>query len=59
MSSLIKTTTDAPQVTALFDKWDLNSQLSDETFVFSPPKGASKIKVVPREAPILQPTGRN
>jgi hypothetical protein len=49
----------APQVTALFDKWDLNSQFSDETFVFSPPKGASKIKVSPREAPILQPTGRN
>lgn len=50
---------EAPQVTALFDKWDLNTQLSDETFVFSPPKGASKIKVMPREAPILQPTGRN
>ncbi len=50
---------EAPQVTALFDKWDLNSQLSDETFVFSPPKGASKINVMPREAPTLQPTGRN
>ena len=50
---------ESPQVTALFDKWDLNSQLSDETFVFSPPKGANKIKVMPREAPILQPTGRN
>jgi hypothetical protein len=50
---------ESPQVTALFDKWDLNSQLSDETFVFSPPKDANKIKVMPREAPILQPTGRN
>jgi hypothetical protein len=53
---------EAPQVTALFDKWDLKSQLSDETFVFTPPKGASKIDVKPREtatASTLQPTGRN
>ncbi len=50
---------EAPQVTALFDKWDLDSQFSDEIFVFSPPKGASKINVLARGAPILQPTGRN
>jgi len=50
----------APQVTVVFDNWDLNSRITDETFVFNPPKGAGKIEVFPSEAAnILQPTGKN
>jgi hypothetical protein len=36
-----------PQVTAIFSDWKLNSRLADDTFVFSAPKGASKIDMLP------------
>jgi hypothetical protein len=37
----------APQLTALFSDWKLKCRLSDKTFVFTPPKGAAKIEVLP------------
>ena len=37
----------APQYTALFSDWKLKRSLSDKTFVFTPPKGAAKIEVLP------------
>src|SRR5215472_7105531 len=36
-----------PQVTGIFSDWNLNSQLPDDTFVFSAPHGASKIDILP------------
>jgi hypothetical protein len=37
----------APQFTAIFSGWKLKSGISDKTFVFTPPKGAAKIEVLP------------
>lgn len=37
----------APQFTAIFSDWKLKSGISDKTFVFTPPKGAAKIEVLP------------
>jgi len=46
-----------PQYTAIFSNWKLNAELPDATFTFTPPKGASKIEIVPAMAQ-LTPTGR-
>jgi len=46
-----------PQYTAIFSNWKLNAELPDATFTFTPPKGASKIEIVPAMAQ-LSPTGR-
>jgi hypothetical protein len=37
----------APQYTAIFSDWELKRRLPDKTFVFTPPKGAAKIEVLP------------
>jgi hypothetical protein len=37
----------APQFTAIFSDWKLKSSLPDKTFVFTPPKGSSKIEILP------------
>lgn len=37
----------APQVTAIFSDWNLKNKLPDKTFVFTPPKGAAKIEILP------------
>ena len=37
----------APQFTAIFSDWKLKSGLPDKTFVFTPPKGAAKIDILP------------
>ena len=37
----------SPQYTAIFSDWNLKSSLSDKTFVFTPPKGAAKIEILP------------
>jgi hypothetical protein len=37
----------APQFTAIFSDWKLKSGLPDKTFVFTPPKGAAKIEILP------------
>jgi len=37
----------APQYTAIFSDWKLKSSMSDKTFVFTPPKGAAKIEILP------------
>lgn len=36
----------APQLTALFSKWDLGTKLPDFVFAFDPPPGAAKIEFV-------------
>jgi hypothetical protein len=37
----------APQYTAIFSDWKLKKGIPDKTFVFTPPKGAAKIEVLP------------
>ncbi len=37
----------APQFTAIFSDWKFKSSLPDKTFVFTPPKGAAKIEILP------------
>jgi hypothetical protein len=37
----------APQYTAIFSDWKFRGGLSDKIFVFTPPKGAAKIDVLP------------
>lgn len=39
-----------PQVTVIFSAWKLKSGLSDKTFVFTPPKGAAKVEILPGTA---------
>jgi len=46
-----------PQFTAIFSNWKLNPEFPDETFAFTPPKGAAKVDVLPAGAD-LTPTGR-
>jgi uncharacterized membrane protein len=36
-----------PQVTAIFTDWNLKRDFSDKTFVFTPPKGAAKVEILP------------
>jgi len=37
----------APQFTAIFSAWKLKSGIAEKTFVFTPPKGAAKIEILP------------
>jgi hypothetical protein len=37
----------APQYTAIFSDWKLKRSLPDKTFVFTPPKGAAKVEILP------------
>lgn len=37
----------APQFTAIFSDWKLSGDYSDTTFVFTPPKDAAKIEILP------------
>ena len=37
----------APQFTAIFSDWRLKRTLADKAFVFTPPKEAAKIEVLP------------
>jgi hypothetical protein len=37
----------APQFTAIFSDWKLKKGIPDKTFVFTPPKGAAKIEILP------------
>jgi hypothetical protein len=39
-----------PQYTAIFTDWDLKARLPDKSFVFTPPKGASGIEVLPADS---------
>jgi len=37
----------APQFTAIFSDWNIQSVISDKNFVFTPPEGAAKIEILP------------
>jgi hypothetical protein len=37
----------APQFTAVFSEWKLRGGLPDKNFLFTPPKGAAKIEILP------------
>lgn len=36
-----------PQFVAVWDKWDFDAKLADSLFVFTPPKGAVKVDMIP------------
>ncbi|EEF57558.1 DUF2092 domain-containing protein [Pedosphaera parvula] len=44
-----------PQVLTLFNNWKLNEDMPDSIFVFTPPKGAAKIEMLPASAPNNRP----
>jgi hypothetical protein len=37
----------SPQYTTLFSNWNFNPSIPDDTFIFNPPEGASKIEILP------------
>jgi len=43
-----------PQFRSTFSNWNLDSNISDTTFTFTPPKGAEKIQLLLPEAPLVK-----
>ena len=44
-----------PQYSVSFEKWNMNAELPDFVFAFTPPRGARRIQYMPAGQPWEQP----